>query len=150
MLVSLIFTSACAEETVALEQGQQSSVARVIGDASSLNVQTGRGTGYGDENGDGELETDEIDGTTIICNGTNGTDGSDGADGTDALADRVSISTVEAGDVCPNGGVAISHGLDVNENGVLDADEIEETETVCHGVSGDWNTGESDYRTCST
>ena len=38
-----------------------------------------------------------------------------------------------------NGGVAISHGLDVNQNGVLDADEIEETETVCHGVSADSN-----------
>ena len=41
----------------------------------SLNVQTAAwywGMGV-DENGDGELETDEIDGTTIICNGTNGT-----------------------------------------------------------------------------
>ena len=106
LLVSLIFTSACAEETVyALEQGQQSSVARVIGDASVTECPNGGVVlGYGvDENGDGELETDEIDGTTIICNGTNGTDGSDGADGTDALVDRVSISTVEAGDVCPNG-----------------------------------------------
>ena len=149
LLISLILTSACAEETVyALEQGQQSSVARVIGDASVTECPNGGVVlGYGvDENGDGELETDEIDGTTIICNGTNGTDGtdgSDGADGTDALVDRVSISTVEAGDVCPNGGVAISHGLDVNENGVLDADEIEETETVCHGTSADSGSGDN-------
>ena len=73
LLVSLIFTSACAEETVyALEQGQQSSVARVIGDASVTECPNGGVVlGYGvDENGDGELETDEIDGTTIICNGS--------------------------------------------------------------------------------
>ena len=96
LLVSLIFTSACAEETVyALEQGQQSSVARVIGDASVTECPNGGVVlGYGvDENGDGELETDEIDGTTIICNGTNGTNGNDGADGADGRSALVVVSS---------------------------------------------------------
>lgn len=136
LTIGLVFlTSACAEETVyALDKARQSSVARIIGDASATECPNGGVVlGYGiDENGDGELETDEIDGTTVICNGTNGTDGSNGAD---ALVDRVSITAIEAGEDCAEGGVAISHGLDTNENGVLDPSEIEETETVCHGDS---------------
>jgi len=145
----LLLTSACAEETVyALDSGNQSSVARIIGDASATECPNGGVVlGYGiDEDGNGELSTDEIDGTTVICNGTNGQDGTDGVDGSngaDALVDRVSISEVEAGELCANGGVAISHGIDTNENGILDAGEIEETETVCHGESSGVNGGNS-------
>ena len=147
MVGILTMTAACAEETVyALDNGKQSSVARIIGDASATECPNGGVVlGYGiDENGDGELETDEIDGTTVICNGSDGqdgTNGTDGSDGEDALIDRVSITAVEAGETCAQGGVAISHGLDVNENGVLDPSEVEETEIVCHGENGDAGAG---------
>ena len=139
--LTCLLTAACAEETVySLQNEQPSSVARIIGDASLTECPNGGVVlGYGiDENGDGQLETDEIDGTTVICNGAdgvNGTNGTDGEDGADALVDRLSVTTLEAGDACANGGVVIAHGLDTNENGLLDEEEIEETEILCHGES---------------
>ncbi|WP_026301191.1 DUF7151 family protein, partial [Colwellia piezophila] len=36
-----------------------------------------------DENGNGSLDTSEVDNTDIVCHGTNGSDGSDGSNGTD-------------------------------------------------------------------
>ena len=39
---------------------------------------------YGlDDNSDGSLSSLEVDGTSIVCNGSDGQDGSDGTDGTD-------------------------------------------------------------------
>lgn len=37
---------------------------------------------------------------------------------------------------CPNGGFIIGYGIDENANGVLDDDEVDATETVCHGADG--------------
>ena len=37
---------------------------------------------------------------------------------------------------CPNGGVVIGYGIDENTNGVLDEDEVDGTETICHGTNG--------------
>ena len=39
-------------------------------------------------------------------------------------------------DDCANGGVILAQGIDVNANGQLDADEISEIVTVCHGEDG--------------
>ena len=36
-----------------------------------------------DENGDGELDEDEVDETYVLCHGENGKDGKDGTDGED-------------------------------------------------------------------
>ena len=38
---------------------------------------------------------------------------------------------------CPNGGVVVGYGIDDNANGVLDADEVDGTETICHGEDGE-------------
>lgn len=74
-----------------------------------------------DENGNGVLDDSEIDTSEIVCNGE---------DGVDSL---VAISGEPAGVNCPSGGVRIDSGPDTNDNGVLDAGEITQTEFVCNG-----------------
>ncbi len=49
--------------------------------------------------------------------------------------------SIAANAACPNGGVEIDTGIDTNKNGVLDAEEITDTQTVCNGVDG--NNGEN-------
>ena len=39
-------------------------------------------------------------------------------------------------DNCENGGLKIDSGIDTNNNGVLDSDEIVSTAYVCNGVDG--------------
>ncbi|RAL20682.1 hypothetical protein DL240_15300 [Lujinxingia litoralis] len=71
--------------------------------------------------------------------GTDGQDGQDGADGQDGengLNSLILTEELAPGDVCANGGVAISTGVDANENGTLDEDEIADTQNVCNGVDG--------------
>ena len=49
----------------------------------------------------------------------------------------VSLTAVtDAGRACPNGGVIISTGLDVNGDGELAASEVTATHTVCSGING--------------
>ncbi|MEQ8474658.1 hypothetical protein [Fulvivirga sp.] len=57
----------------------------------------------------------------------------DGADGLNSLIDLVAEPM---GDNCAAGGVAVHSGLDVNANGVLDAEEITDTEYMCNGADG--------------
>lgn len=66
-----------------------------------------------DSNGNGVLDPSEVSasGTSYICNGR----------GTSSL---VKSSPEPVGANCPFGGVRIDTGLDANNNGVLDADEI--------------------------
>lgn len=37
---------------------------------------------------------------------------------------------------CPNGGISVDTGIDVNSNGVLDLSEVAETQYVCDGAAG--------------
>lgn len=39
-------------------------------------------------------------------------------------------------EACPNGGVTIHQGIDVNRNGKIDLEEVSGSETVCHGNNG--------------
>ena len=39
-------------------------------------------------------------------------------------------------DDCPNGGVTIEHGIDGNQNGKLDSDEVTDTYALCNGRDG--------------
>ena len=59
--------------------------------------------------------------------------GSGTSSGTDPN-ELTAVTTAQAS-VCPNGGVTISTGLDVNNNGVLDISEITSTNNVCNGAS---------------
>jgi hypothetical protein len=59
--------------------------------------------------------------------------GIDGLDGFNALVD---IVTEPSGDNCSTGGIKISIGQDVNENGILDQSEIESISFICNGSTG--------------
>lgn len=97
---------------------------------------------YGfDINNNGQLDIEEIDGTSIVCNGDTGEQGGTGETGdtgdTGATGDSgynalVSIDIIDVGEDCFYGGFSISYGLDVNSNGVLDENEINQVETLCN------------------
>ncbi len=82
-----------------------------------------------DENGNGVLDTEEIQSTYNVCNG------SDGNDGVNSLIE----CTIEPeGDNCPNGGIIIEIGLDSNGDGTLDLEEkIGEPKYICNGIDGE-------------
>jgi hypothetical protein len=68
-------------------------------------------------------------------NGSNGSAGSNGLDGKNTLA---KTTTESAGLNCTTGGVKLEYGLDANNDGTLDAGEINGslTKYVCNGSSG--------------
>ncbi len=129
-------------ETVA---GDRSVAARTVviatGDADCPNGGVLVETGI-DENGNGVLDSSEVDASEKVCHGRDGSDGADGsngidgADGANGQNALVNIVDIVAGAVCPAGGIQIDSGLDANGNGVLDGAEVSQGRTVCHGVNG--------------
>lgn len=87
-----------------------------------LTVETGL-----DENLNLELDPSEVGASYEICNGANGTNG---------LSTLSTITTESSGLNCTEGGLKISLGLDSNENGVLDTDEIVSENYICDGSDG--------------
>jgi hypothetical protein len=83
-----------------------------------------------DTNTDGILQDSEITTHDFICNGENGDSGSNGHN---ALVQIVPVSD----------GLRISSGMDVNDNGVLDENEIQMTQVVTNGEPGPGITWES-------
>ena len=64
-----------------------------------------------------------------------GTDPQLGSEGApSSLARVLGAATIEA---CPQGGVDLEYGIDVNANGVLDDDEVNGSYSVCHGEPGE-------------
>ena len=70
--------------------------------------------------------------------GAAGPQGATGASGTNGKNTLVKTSPESVGVNCNTGGVKIEYGLDANNNGVLDATEINAalTKYVCHGAQG--------------
>ena len=70
--------------------------------------------------------------------GLTGAQGAQGIAGTNGLNTLVLTSIESSGANCSNGGVKIEYGLDANNNGVLDAIEINSslTQYVCNGATG--------------
>jgi len=56
-----------------------------------------------------------------------------GVDGKNALVDLI---IEPAGENCSNGGFKVVSGIDLNNNGMIDPDEIQSTEFVCNGENG--------------
>jgi len=79
-----------------------------------------------DADGDGTLSEGEIEQTTFACNGP------DGQDGLRTLTRTETVGQPE----CEEAGVRIEYGLDRNENGELDTDEITSSELLCEGGDG--------------
>lgn len=83
-----------------------------------------------DDNGDGQLDADEIDATTYVCNG---------APGVDARQILTRTST-DTGDQCSElGGQRVQSGLDDNGDGVLSADEVDVDQFLCGGENSQRN-----------
>ena len=114
-----------------------------------VSVQTGL-----DSNDNGLLDLGEVASLTYICNGQpgaqgipgipgpqgpegpEGPEGPQGPPGEDGLDTLEDINVEPAGPNCPEGGLRFDSGLDLNENGILDANEITETTYVCNGQDG--------------
>ncbi len=64
--------------------------------------------------------------------------GDEGGDNVIPLGDLLVVpTTVDPGDLCPNGGVALQIGADGNGNGLLDSDEVEQTTNpICNPSLG--------------
>ena len=73
-------------------------------------------------------------GTAWVNLGAMGAAGTNGTNGLNAL---IKTTTEAAGANCANGGTKIETGLDANSNGVLDAGEVNTSQTqyVCNGLS---------------
>ena len=70
--------------------------------------------------------------------GAQGIQGLPGTNGTNGLTALVKTTAEPAGANCATGGTKVETGLDVNNNGVLDAGEVNASQTqyVCNGISG--------------
>lgn len=96
-----------------------------------------------DQNDDRRVSGDELDSSTVICNGEDGLPGADGMpgangqDGSDGASALINTTVLDAGAPCPYGGVLIAAGLDNGDgtetaaDGVLGAGEIDTTSPVC-------------------
>jgi hypothetical protein len=75
--------------------------------------------------------------------GSTGLQGPIGLTGSNGLNALIKTTTEPAGVNCTNGGTKIETGLDANSNGVLDASEINSTQTkfVCNGLNGTIGSG---------
>lgn len=100
-------------------------------------VQTGT-----DDNVNGLLDSDEVETTYTICNGSsatgeNGASGQDGAMGEIGEEGQNVLSEVGPAPGCSSGGVTVSFGRDVDGDGSLSVDEVETTSSICAGIDGD-------------
>ena len=70
--------------------------------------------------------------------GLQGTQGQPGVDGANGLNALIKATTEVASANCANGGTKIETGLDANGNGILEAGEVNATQTkyVCNGATG--------------
>jgi hypothetical protein len=115
----------------------QNAMVRTTAEPAGANCATGgtkieSGT---DANNNGTLDIAEISQTRYVCNGANG---------------QVALTrtTAEpAGANCTAGGTKIETGLDANNNGTLDATEVNAAQTryVCNGAVGTANVIYSDW-----
>lgn len=78
-----------------------------------------------DADGNGSLDGEEVSSISYACNAR--------VDGYTTLVDT--STTIPQGS-CPEGGLLISTGKDTNENGQLDASEVEDKEVICDGDRG--------------
>ena len=87
-----------------------------------------------DENGNGLLDSDEIDNTQYVCNGEDGNDGQDGSDGEDGHSTLIVVTEEPVGDNCDYGGSRIDTGLDLDRDGQLSAGEVSATTYLCRSA----------------
>lgn len=74
-----------------------------------------------DVNGNSQLDTAEVQGTEYVCNGS---------DGFESLV-KISNEPPSTTGACRFGGTRVETGLDLNDDGILQALEVETTSVVC-------------------
>jgi OmcA/MtrC family decaheme c-type cytochrome len=72
----------------------------------------------------------------VACTGDRGDQGPPGGDGNDGDSTLAVTSDEPAGANCPSGGVKLQIGIDADDDGTLDASEVQSTQYVCHGGGG--------------
>jgi hypothetical protein len=77
-----------------------------------------------DLNLDGELTVQEVTDTDYVCHGAPG------------AIPLVEVNSEDLGVNCPAGGLEVTTGLDANENGQLDQDEVASKAYVCNAPAG--------------
>jgi hypothetical protein len=77
-----------------------------------------------DKNRNKSLDTDEIQSTAYICNGSSG------------INNLIKITDEQAGANCANGGYKIDSGLDLNKDGTLGGSEVTKSVYLCNGNDG--------------
>ena len=88
-----------------------------------------------DDDGNGALDSTEVDHVQYVCNGADGQDGASGSASPNTML--TSISSPDASLGCTEGGRVISQGLDngddggIAQNGVLESEEVDYTTTYC-------------------
>lgn len=80
-----------------------------------------------DANNNSILDSDEIQYEKYICNGESGANGSNSL---------INVITEPSGDFCIYGGLKVESGLDQNNNGLLEENEIQAINYVCNGENG--------------
>ncbi len=97
--------------------------------AGGQRIQTGT-----DANLSGVLDPEEVTATAFVCSGQDGADGSDGADGTDGSDPTALLVRTEPelpGARCPNGGVVVLAGPDLDGDGALADSEVSSSSVAC-------------------
>jgi hypothetical protein len=90
-----------------------------------------------DLNNDNILQANEITQTQYVCNGATGNTGAPGVAGTNGLNTLANSTTVGNGvGGCTTGGIKIETGVDLNNDNILQANEITQTQYVCNGLPG--------------
>lgn len=119
-----------------------------------------------DADQDGTLQADEINQSRYICRGAEGPQGATGmagpkgdsgdkgdtgdtgpvgpagptgdtgAAGPSGFSTLLQSIAEPAGSNCANGGILLKHGQDDNRDGILQADETEQSRFICQGVEG--------------
>lgn len=80
-----------------------------------------------DADADGHLTDAEVEQTNYVCNGAPGTAG---------MNALLALNPEEPGAHCVEGGAAVSVGVDLDGDGLLEDVEVQETQFVCNGLTG--------------
>ncbi|WP_127557807.1 DUF7151 family protein [Saccharospirillum alexandrii] len=81
-----------------------------------------------------------ICGLVLLATGCAGGSGSDSGGSVNNQSQSpgtaLRTSSFESSTLCPSGGVLLELGFDTNKNDILDEDEVQTTQEVCHGTNG--------------
>ena len=89
-----------------------------------------------DVNLNGQLESGEVEATTVVCDGVQGPSGAAGQQGEAANGFLLETESLPSGGACPAGGWLLAWGEDEDGSGALDPNETEGGQALCHGTLG--------------